>query len=119
MYESGENYLETILRLEKRIGVVRSVDVARELGYSKPSVSRGVGLLKNNGYLSVTEEGYLTFTEKGRKKAEDIYDRHRTLTAFLVSTAHVSLETAEEDACQIEHIISQETYEGIKAFMEL
>lgn len=117
MYESGENYLETILVLQERMGSVRSIDVVRELNFSKPSVSRAVGLLKEDGYITVSEDGFLELTKKGREKAESVYDRHKILTAFLIKVANVSEEVAEEDACRMEHIISQETYEGIKVFL--
>lgn len=117
MYESGENYLETILLLKQRNGHVRSIDIARELDYSKPSVSRAVGLLKEEGMIEVSENGIIELTKTGQEKAEKIYERHRTLTAFFVNTAGVSKEQAEEDACRIEHIISEETFEGIKKFV--
>lgn len=118
MYESGENYLETILVLEKRLGSVRSIDVVRELNFSKPSISRAVSLLKEDGYVSVTDEGFLKLTEKGREKAESVYERHKVLTVFLSKVAGVSEEVAEEDACRMEHIISQETYSGIKKYLK-
>lgn len=111
--ESGEMYLETILILSQKSEIVRSLDVAEYMGFSKPSVSRAVGLLKEGGYLLVAENGYLTLTEKGREVAEKIYERHTTLTAILVQLG-VSEETAAEDACKIEHVISDETFEVIK-----
>ena len=119
MYESGENYLEAILMLEQKKGSVRSIDVVHHLNFSKPSVSRGVGLLKDEGYIIVDEDGFLKLTDKGRKTAESIYEKHRVLTVFLETIACVSREVAEEDACRIEHIISPETYEGLKKFLEL
>ncbi|MFU0828549.1 MAG: HTH dtxR-type domain-containing protein [Lachnoclostridium sp.] len=119
MYESGENYLETILILTKRNGTVRSVDIARELGFSKPSVSRAVGILKEEGLIVVDDSGHIQLTSKGKEKAESVYDRHKHLTSFLMETAGVSHERAEEDACRIEHIISEETYQGIKRFLSL
>lgn len=118
MYESGENYLETILILANRIGNVRSIDIARELNFSKPSVSRAVGVLHKDGYINVNEDGYITFTDKGRTLATAIYERHNILTEFLQKVAGVSPETAEEDACRIEHYISEETFEGIKKYMK-
>ena len=118
MYESGEDYLETIYRLTEKNGSVRSVDVARELGFSRPSVSRAVGILKKDGYLTMDEGGELLLTEKGRQKATGVYDRHKELTKFLVMTAGVSERTAENDACRIEHIISEETFKGIKRYMQ-
>lgn len=118
MYESGEDYIETIYRLKKKNGTVRSIDVARELGFSRPSVSRAVGILKKDGYLLMDEKGELELTEKGRKKATSIYDRHKTLTKFLMLTASVSEKTAEADACRIEHIISESTFRGIKKYIK-
>jgi len=118
MYESGENYLETIFILQKRNGSVKSIDIARELDFSKPSVSRAVGLLKEDQLISVDESGNIQMTEKGRKKAESIYERHQYLTDFLVQTAGVSLLIAETDACKIEHIISEDTFKGIKKFLK-
>ena len=109
MHESGEMYLETILLLKKQNGNVRSIDIARELGFSKPSVSRGVGILKNDGYIKLTE--------KGTEKATAVYEKHECLTEFLMHTAKVSKEVAEDDACKIEHIISDEVFEGIKKFL--
>ena len=118
MYESGENYLETILILSNRTGNVRSIDIARELNFSKPSVSRAVGVLREDGYISINEDGYISFTDKGRTLATAIYERHNILTEFLQKVAGVSPQTAEEDACRIEHYISEETIEGIKKFMK-
>lgn len=118
MYESGEMYLETILVLKKRNGQVRSIDIARELNFSKPSVSRAIGILKDEGYILVDNNNYIELTEKGNKKAKDIYEKHKVLTMFLTDIIKVSSETAEEDACRIEHIISDETFRGIKRFLE-
>ena len=118
MYESGEDYIETIYRLKKKNGSVRSVDVARELGYSRPSISRAVSILKKDGYIIVDEDGSLELTDKGKRKATGVYDRHRTLTKFLMKTANVSEKTAEADACRVEHIISESTFRGIKKFMK-
>ena len=114
IHESGEMYLETILLLKKQNGNVRSIDIARELGFSKPSVSRGVGILKNDGYIIVDSKGYI---EKGTEKATAVYEKHECLTEFLMHTAKVSKEVAEDDACKIEHIISDEVFEGIKKFL--
>jgi len=116
MYESGENYLETILMLKQRNGFVRSIDIARELDYSKPSVSRAVGLLKESEYITIDSNGYIELTKTGLNIAETIYERHRILTSFLCKTAGVSIEIAEEDACKIEHILSNDTFKGIKKF---
>lgn len=118
MYESGENYLETILMLKERNGTVRSIDIARELEFSKPSVSRAVGILKESGYITVEDGGEICLTDLGVKTARAIYERHKMLTAFLVKVAGVSPETAEIDACKMEHIISEEVFQGIKKFME-
>lgn len=119
MYESGENYLETILVLKEKNGSVRSIDVARELNFSKPSVSRAMGILKESGYIVIDGGGEISLTEEGRAKAEQIYERHRLLTEFLQRVAGVSAETAEADACKMEHIVSEEVFQGIKKFMQL
>ena len=111
--ESGEMYLETILILSNSQPHVRSIDVANYMNYSKPSVSRGVGILKEDGYVIMDESGYLTLTESGRKIAEKIYERHVVLEKLLISIG-VSPETAERDACKIEHVVSEETFETIK-----
>ena len=116
--ESGEHYLETILFLKKEKGFVRSIDIALRTGFSKPSVSRAVGILKQDGYIIVEDNGEIIFTEAGEKKAVAIYERHHTLTQFFQKVAKVTKEIAEEDACRIEHIISSETFEGIKKYME-
>jgi Mn-dependent DtxR family transcriptional regulator len=118
MHESGEDYLETIYILLKKNGYVRSVDVATELGFSRPSVSRGVGLLKDAGLIVMAEDGSLKLTDEGTKKAKAVYEKHTTLTRFLVYIAGVDAETAENDACRIEHIISPQTFKGIKKFMK-
>lgn len=117
MYESGENYLETILILYKKNGNVKSIDIARELNFSKPSVSRAVGLLKSSGYILVDDSGDIKLTELGRKTAESIYERHKLITEFLIETLKVSKEVAEENACKMEHIISQEVFDGIKDYI--
>jgi len=113
LQESGENYLETILILQQRMEHVRSIDVATELGFSKPSISRAVNLLRANGYLDVDGSGYLTLTERGLAVANRIYERHLLLTEYLVALG-VSEQTAREDACRIEHVISVESFEKIK-----
>lgn len=118
MYESGEMYLETILVLKKRNSQVRSIDIARELNFSKPSVSRAVGILKDDGYIIVDNNGHIELTDKGKKKAKDIYEKHNVLTTFLTNVIKVSPEIAEEDACKIEHVISDETFRGLKKFLE-
>lgn len=114
LHESGEMYLETILLLKRRFGYVRSIDIAKELGYSKPSVSRAVSLLRENEYICLDPNGMILLTEKGQEIAENIYDRHKCLTMFLESLG-VSTETAQEDACRIEHVISDETLKAIKS----
>ncbi|MBQ9691607.1 MAG: metal-dependent transcriptional regulator [Clostridia bacterium] len=113
LQESGEMYLESILRLSEKLSVVRSVDISEYMGYSKPSVSRAVGLLKNGGYITVGDDGAIKLTDDGRAVAGKIYERHRILTGFFESIG-VSPETASEDACKIEHSISDETLEKIK-----
>lgn len=118
MYESGEMYLETILILKKRKSQVRSIDIARELNFSKPSVSRAVSILKDDGYISIDSSGYIELTEKGTKTANDIYEKHKILTEFFTTVVKVSPEIAEEDACRIEHVISDETFQGLKRILE-
>jgi Mn-dependent DtxR family transcriptional regulator len=113
IHESGENYLETILIIGRTKGVVRSVDIVEELKLAKSSVSRAVNILKDEGYISIEKSGEIKFTEKGRIRAEEIYGRHAILTEYLKMIG-VSQETAEADACRIEHIISKETLEAIK-----
>ena len=117
LQESGEMYLETILILSNKSPFVRSIDVAEYMGYSKPSVSRAVGLLKKGGFITVDQDGYLTLTETGREIAEKIYERHTTLSEFLVRLG-VDPEIAAEDACKIEHDISDESFHAIKAHAE-
>lgn len=111
--ESGEMYLETILVLSKRIKAVRSIDICEEMGYSKPSVSRAVGLLKNGGYITVDSDGYITLTNAGFEIAEKIYERHTLLTELLVKLG-VDEKTAVEDACKLEHNISDASFEAIR-----
>lgn len=111
--ESGEMYLETIYVLSKSSSSVRSVDVAESMGYSKPSVSRAIGLLKSGEYIEVDRQGFITLTEKGIETAEKLYERHTILTDFFVSLG-VDRETAASDACKIEHVISESTFEVIK-----
>ncbi len=117
LQESGEMYLETIYVLTKNSDCVRSIDVCEYMGYSKPSVSRAIGLLKNGGYVSVDSEGHLSLTAHGKETAEKIYERHTMLTQFLVGLG-VKRETASEDACKIEHVISDETVEAIRHYIE-
>ena len=114
--ESGEMYLESIHVLLKKNGQVRSVDISEYMGYSKPSVSRAVGLLKQGGYLLMDKDGFLTLTESGAAVAKKIFERHTVLSKMLIALG-VSKETAVEDACKIEHVISDETFEAIKHHM--
>ena len=116
LQESGEMYLESILVLSNEMPNVRSIDVCEYMGFSKPSVSRAINLLKNGGYLLVDKDGYLTLTDEGRTVAQKIYDRHKLLTSFL-SSLGVSEEVASADACKIEHHISDESFEAIKEFV--
>ena len=113
LYESGEDYLETILILKKRNGNVRSIDIAREMDLSKPSVSRAMGILKNKEFITVDEDGAIHLTEEGSKLAKKIYERHRVLTEALMYLG-VDEKTAVEDACRIEHDISEKTFTKIK-----
>ena len=116
LQESGENYLETILLLQQKQGYVRSVDIAAELNYSKPSISRAMGILKSAGLITMEKRGNIILTEAGKKKADEIYERHRLIALFLETSLGVSHETADHDACRIEHIISDETFAKIKAY---
>lgn len=113
LQESGEMYLETILILSQKSRTVRSLDVAEYMGYSKPSVSRAIGLLKSGGYVVVDGDGYLFLTDEGQKTAAKIYERHTMLTRFLVRLG-VDEKTAAEDACKMEHDISDQAFEAIK-----
>ncbi len=117
LLESGEMYLETILILSQQKSLVRSIDVGEYMGYSKPSVSRAVGLLRKGGYVNMDPHGALTLTQEGREIATKILERHRLLTDCLVHLG-VRPETASEDACRIEHHISDETMEAIRKHME-
>ena len=117
IHESGEMYLETIHVLLSQNGAVRSVDISEHMGYSKPSVSRAVGLLKKDGYILVDQDGYITLTEKGQTVAEKIYERHTLLSRMLINLG-VSPETASEDACRLEHAISDESFQAIKRYIE-
>ena len=113
IHASGEDYLEAVLILQKKQGMVRSVDLARHMGFSKPSISHAVGILKNGGFLTVDEDGFLHLTAIGHEVSEKIYERHRFFTEQLIA-AGVDQETAEQDACRIEHAISQDTFEKIR-----
>ena len=116
LYSSGEMYLETIKVLQKEIGSVRALDVARRMCYSKPSVSRALRLLKDDGYIVIADDGYITLTDAGREIAEKIYERHTILTNMLKMLG-VDERTAAEDACRIEHDISDASFEAIKVHM--
>ncbi len=116
-HESEEMYLETILLLREQKSAVHAIDIAGELGFSKPSVSRAVGLLEKNGYITRTSSGEILLTESGLKKATDIYERHRVITALLERTG-ADKELAEENACRIEHVISEEMFKILKKFVE-
>ncbi len=116
LQESGEMYLETIYVLSKEKPLVRSIDVSEHLGYSKPSVSRAVNLLKNGGFITVEDSGALVLTEEGYQIADMMFERHTILSRCLIRLG-VSEETATEDACKIEHVISEESFEAIKRFI--
>ncbi len=118
MLESGENYLETILLLSKKTGFVRSVDIANELGYSKPSISRAMAILKNKGHIEIEPDGNIVLTPQGRHLADAIFERHCYIMQYLVQALHVSEEIADQDACRIEHIISEMTFLRIKNWIK-
>lgn len=111
--ESAENYLETILMLQQRIGMVRSIDIVNELEFSKPSVSIAMKNLRENGYITVDEDGYIELLRSGKEIAEKMYERHVLITDWLAALG-VTPEVAAEDACRIEHVISAESFEAIK-----
>lgn len=113
--ESAENYLEMILMLKQKNGLVRSIDLANELGFTKPSVSVAMKKLRENGYIHVDDSGFITLEQSGYEIASQILERHQTITNLLIS-AGVSKETAAEDACKIEHVISSESYQCIKNY---
>ncbi len=118
MHESGEMYLETILVLSQMKPVVRSIDICDYMNFSKPSVSRAVGKLKADGYIEVDGSGYIVLTETGRRIAERIYDRHNTLQSIFM-TIGVDEQTAEDDACKLEHYLSDTTYEALKKYFKV
>ena len=113
--ESGEMYLEAILVLAKKSGYVRSIDVSEYLGYSKPSVSRAMGILREGGYILMEKDGAITLTDSGKKLAETIYERHTVLSELLIRLG-VDEKTATDDACRIEHVISDESFQAIKQY---
>ena len=114
--ESGEMYLETIYVLSQRKGFVRSIDVGEEMGYSKPSVSRAVGILRDGGYITVAHDGGLHLTEAGLEVAQRTYERHTVLSEFFIKLG-VDEETATNDACKIEHVISSSTFAALKKYL--
>ena len=113
MQESGEMYLETILVLSKKGAPVRSLDVAKQLGFSKPSVSRAMAILKKGEFIKIDGQGYITLTPEGSKIAKKIYERHVVISELLMELG-VDMKTAEEDACRIEHVISDKTFKALK-----
>lgn len=117
LQESGEMYLETILILSGKKDKVHAVDISEYMGYSKPSVSRAVGLLINGEYITVEQDGSILLTPNGRQVAETIYERHQLLTHYLMSIG-VSEEVAADDACKIEHVISAESFDALKHHIE-
>lgn len=114
IHASGEDYLEALLILQKEKGMVRSVDLARHMGFSKPSISHAVGVLRAGDFLTMDEDGYLHLTDTGREVAEKIYERHQFFTEQLI-TAGVDRKTAEQDACRLEHAISESSFEKLKS----
>ncbi len=116
--ESLEMYLEAILELEAKNSVVRSVDIARFLGVTKPSVNRAMSNLKKDGYINQEPYGDITFTQKGRNKASRIHELHHVITDFLVKSLGIDVDVAETDACRIEHVISPETVKAMKAYLQ-
>ena len=115
LQESGEMYLETILILSEKKSFVRAIDVGEYMGFSKPSVSRAIGLLRNGGFVEVGDGGGLSLTQAGREVAEKIYERHRYLTKMLMEMG-VDEETASQDACRMEHVVSDKSFEAIKNY---
>lgn len=115
LYESAENYLETVLILNNKLGSVRSIDIVNELDFSKPSVSVAMKKLRESGYVNMDTDGHITLTESGLAIAESIYERHTLLSGFLIALG-VDDKTAAEDACRIEHVISQQTFEKIRDY---
>lgn len=117
IYESAEDYLEAILRLQQRNGMVRSIDIANELGVTKPSVSVAMKKLRENDYLEMREDGLIVLLPEGRRIAERIYERHQLLTRFFTNLG-VSEETAVRDACKVEHDLSEETFQKMKEYLQ-
>lgn len=119
MQESGENYLETILILSERNRTVRSIDIANELGYAKPSVSRAVKLLIERGMIVMEQSGELILTPMGFNMASSIYERHKIISRFFVKLLNVNKDVADRDACRIEHVISEESFDKIKDYVKI
>lgn len=117
MHESGEDYLKTIYILYKKSGYVRSIDIANSLGYSRPSVSRAMSILENDGYITRGDAGEIKLTDEGFEMARDIYEKHGIISEFLIKTTGIDEDTAIKDAHRIEHILSPSTYEGIKRYL--
>lgn len=113
LHSSGEDYLEAVLMLQQKHGMVRSIDLARHMGYSKPSISHAVGVLRDGGFLTVDQDGFLHLTGAGLEVAEKIYERHQFFTQWLIG-AGIDPETAEQDACRMEHGISQKSFEQLR-----
>ncbi|MCR5725366.1 MAG: metal-dependent transcriptional regulator [Treponema sp.] len=118
MYESGEDYLEAILRLQEENGFVRSVDVARKLNVSRPSVSRAMGLLQEGGYIEFSLGNMIKLTPSGLSKAKDVYSRHKLLTSFLMAITGLPVDQSEENACRMEHYIDSDVVSGIRTWMK-
>ena len=114
---SGEDYLETIYILQQRTGHVRSIDIATEMNYSKPSVRKGMRILRELGYITMETDGQIKLTESGEKRAKEVYSRHLVIREFFIRKLGVNTATAEIDACKVEHVISEETYLRLKDFM--
>ncbi len=117
LHESGEDYLETIYLLHQKNAYVRSVDIANELGYTKASISRAMRILREEGLITVEEDGNVRLTKSGQKKAVEVYERHTLITDFFEQFLGVNEVTAEKDACKIEHVISEETYLRLRSYM--
>ena len=115
--KSSQDYLETMLMLKLQHGYIRSIDIANELGVTKPSVSYATKRLRENGYITMEKDGLITITEKGMEIAKSMYERHQTLTLFLIHLG-VTPQTAQEDACKIEHDISEETFEALRRYID-
>jgi len=118
IYESGEDYLETILLLHNKNGYVRSIDIANELNYTKPSVSRAMSILKKSDYITMDKNSHIQLTDKGKLIAEKINERHKLIAEFFINALGVSEENAYNDSCRIEHVISEESFQKIKEYLK-